>query len=430
MVESDRPSDIVDEAFGSLRASRPPEGPDSSALERALQAVQQAQRTAPRPSLIERIRTMNRLVKYPIAAGIALALFAGGAYMLLGRGAGVAFADVRKRIEQAETMTANIAMDVKNPVTPISVKIKMYCKAPGLMRQEVTMTMQPATRPAGDANAADPNAAGPETTTSIMIFDIPNGRGISLVPSLKKATVMKLSNLPTQVAAKAKEQDLLVQLKQAVTGKHEDLGEKTFDGRVLKGYRCTNTDPVHPGTPGMDIWVDPATGTPVRAEQDLPSDMGRMIMTDFVINPKLDDSLFDTSVPEGYTAKTETFDFNVPEKDFVAGLGLIAKANGGVFPKALMVTPEMIERAQEMVTSTEESQQFGKMFSKVMAFRAATMAAGGEFVYAGEGVKLGDKETPIAWFKLTEAKTYRVIYGDLHVEQADKAPTRQAGEPE
>ena len=40
--------------------------------------------------------------------------------------------------------------------------------------------------------------------------------------------------------------------------------------------------------------------------------------------------------------------------------------------------------------------------------------------YAGSGVKLGDASKAIFWYLPKDSKTYRVIYGDLHVK--DVAP--------
>jgi len=44
----------------------------------------------------------------------------------------------------------------------------------------------------------------------------------------------------------------------------------------------------------------------------------------------------------------------------------------------------------------------------------------GKWHYAGNGIKLGDAETPIFWYQPKDSETYRVIYGDLTVE--DVAP--------
>ena len=42
--------------------------------------------------------------------------------------------------------------------------------------------------------------------------------------------------------------------------------------------------------------------------------------------------------------------------------------------------------------------------------------------YAGKGIKLDSKDSPILWFKPKGAKTYRVIYADLTVKDSDAAP--------
>ena len=40
--------------------------------------------------------------------------------------------------------------------------------------------------------------------------------------------------------------------------------------------------------------------------------------------------------------------------------------------------------------------------------------------YAGEGVQLGEAPTPICWWRPDGSETYRVVYGDLSIE--DVAP--------
>ena len=42
--------------------------------------------------------------------------------------------------------------------------------------------------------------------------------------------------------------------------------------------------------------------------------------------------------------------------------------------------------------------------------------------YAGKGVKLGEPDRPIFWYKPEGAKTYRVIYADLSVKEAEQSP--------
>lgn len=44
----------------------------------------------------------------------------------------------------------------------------------------------------------------------------------------------------------------------------------------------------------------------------------------------------------------------------------------------------------------------------------------GQWHYAGVGVKLGDATKPIFWYQPKDSATWRVIYGDLHVEDAQE----------
>jgi hypothetical protein len=253
---------------------------------------------------------------------------------------------------------------------------------------------------------------------------MPKMKGITLIPAQKKAMVTEYNIPPEMLAQAAERQNLLEVLKKAVAGEHEDLGAKTIAGRKVKGYRCGK-----PPVTTMDIWVDASTGDPVQVDQTLPNDTGTIIMTDFVVNPKLDDSLFDMSVPEGYAVEKQSFDFMATEEDLIKGVALFAKYSGGVFPKALMPTPGLIEELKKVKMSEAQTKEFTMLMGKVMAFQITTMNAGGEFVYAGEGVKLGDKATPVLWYKAKDAKAYRVIYGDLHAEDAETAPKPPASQP-
>jgi hypothetical protein len=50
--------------------------------------------------------------------------------------------------------------------------------------------------------------------------------------------------------------------------------------------------------------------------------------------------------------------------------------------------------------------------------------------YAGRGVSLGAADTPIFWYRPKDAKTYRVIYADLSVREADTPPSMVVVKPE
>jgi hypothetical protein len=49
--------------------------------------------------------------------------------------------------------------------------------------------------------------------------------------------------------------------------------------------------------------------------------------------------------------------------------------------------------------------------------------------YAGKGVSLGAADTPIFWYRSKNTKTYRVIYADLSVRDADTPPNVPKAQP-
>jgi len=44
----------------------------------------------------------------------------------------------------------------------------------------------------------------------------------------------------------------------------------------------------------------------------------------------------------------------------------------------------------------------------------------GKWIYAGKGVKIGDANTAIFWYRPAGSATYHVIYGDLSVEDVNE----------
>jgi outer membrane lipoprotein-sorting protein len=446
MVDEKRQSDIVAEAFESMRLTPPAQGPSLQALEQTLQAMRQAQLKPRRVwlttliALNERIKNMNKLIKYPIAAAFTLVVLAGAAYLLLGSHTGIAFADIRQQIEQTQTMTATATAEVKTADKLVKMKMKMYFKSPGLMRQE--QEMEPMLPP----NATTPHGATRPATSPavqmITIMDMNNQNGIALMPATKQAVTMDFKNVPPETLVKMKQQNFLDGLKKALAEEHEELGEQKIDGRLAKGYRCHP----HEMLQTMEIWVDAETGNPLLVEQTVPDTMGlgkiKVTMTDFVMNPMLDDSLFDTNIPEGYsTLMNQSVDFNVKEEDLIQWLRMLADMSEGVFPKGILApSPKTRNHANTQASQTkpqtpeDEKAAMQETMAKMQPMQKAFMfqmkfMQGGEFVYAGEGIKLGDKATPILWYKAKDAKVYRVIYGDLHVEDADVAPQKPASQP-
>ena len=254
-----------------------------------------------------------------LAAAVVIAAVIGSllVWLTLGRGgAGIAWADVRDQILNAQTATWNVRVEMKgqDPVT-----YRVFSKEPGLMRQEM---------PGG----------------LVVIVDVSKGVGISLDSKRKTALVMDMKGFFSEAVAGKGPNLSLAWFKELVKGSHEELGEKEIDGIKVRGFRIRQGG-ISSGT--SEMWVDPATGYIVRSDFETAEHAVRVTTTDFELNPPLDDALFSTEVPEGYEVETSGIDFGgAGEKDLVEGLRYLAKHNEGVFPKVLMDPFNMPSRRQ------------------------------------------------------------------------------------
>jgi hypothetical protein len=68
-----------------------------------------------------------------------------------------------------------------------------------------------------------------------------------------------------------------------------------------------------------------------------------------------------------------------------------------------------------MDLSDDEETQLGQTIQNYLLF-TRFFKGQGQWTYRGYGVTLGEKEIPIFWYRPQDSETYRVIYGDLHVE--------------
>ena len=96
----------------------------------------------------------------------------------------------------------------------------------------------------------------------------------------------------------------------------------------------------------------------------------------------------------------------------------------GVFPEAIgsEITmkrmPEFMQKLQQMPISDDEATQMAMKMARGMLFHQMLDMRGGQWHYAGAGVKLGDAQKAIYWYLPDGSQTYRVIYGDLSAKDA------------
>jgi len=187
--------------------------------------------------------------------------------------------------------------------------------------------------------------------------------------------------------------------------------------------------------PGADIYdpeKDPTRENPTEEEWSMMKSMCS-VKHDINFDVVLEDSLFSLEPPEGYTVQSE-HRAQVTEKDMVEYLGIMADYNNKTFPDQVFPFAFTSDRLNKIYNKAKNDRTAAerKLLNTMDHYKMASlnMMPTGHFVedhtekdsfrYLGKGVKLGDKDRIICWYKLKGLSTYRAVYGDLSVK--DVAP--------
>lgn len=249
---------------------------------------------------------------------------------------------------------------------------------------------------------------------TVSIIDLAAARILTLDPEKKKATYIDLKDLPQMPNYMDQLRGVIKTLEDSPHFVVEELGEEFLDDRIVYGFRAR-----HPGVE-ITIWVDPETALPFRIEQE--SGQMKIICTNIQFDVEMDESLFSMDAPEDY--KIEQQELNLlgsTEEDFIEGLRIQAQnVYDGKFPDDVSVeyyikmAPILGEKLDKLPVSDDEKMALGMKLSKGLMF-IRFFQGQGKWYYDGDGVELGDADTPIFWYQPQGSQTYRVIYGDLSV---------------
>jgi hypothetical protein len=242
---------------------------------------------------------------------------------------------------------------------------------------------------------------------------------LNLSESKKEAAYIDLKGLPAIPNYLELLKNTIVRLQDSPHFVIEDLGTREIDGREAVGFLAK-----HPQAE-ITIWADSETGLPVRIEEK--EEQALYIIKNMRFDEPMPDSLFSMEVPEGYKLQQMEIDLNsATEADFVEGLRLLAETfNDGQFPDGVSVqdylkqVPSITKKFEAMKLSSEEEMALGKKMQQFLLF-TRFFKGEGKWYYRGKGVKLGEADKAIFWYRPKDWKTYRVIYGNLRVE--DVAP--------
>ena len=325
----------------------------------------------------------SRLIRIgAVAAAVACILVVG--LWSSGPGAGVAWAEVRQLIEEVTTVTFEMAtyQDGRSEGTA-----KVMFTEPGRMRTEC-----------------------PAVTT---IFDWSQGKILTLATEEKVAHAATVTDLENPY-----QRNWLADLKAIAGSKEaEEAGRREISGRQAKGWRVRDKD----GT--CTVWADAKSGELLEAEFELGRN--KMVMRQFVLNLRLDESLFALTPPEGYTlaSQVKMAEADPSEADVVFLLRVWVSGNDGQFPDRLDSTKfyKACEKADWKglgIDGPKKDQEARQAISRAFYLMYNWKSQWG---YAGKGVKLGQAEAPVCWWKPVGAETYRIVFGDLSVRTVDKA---------
>ena len=254
---------------------------------------------------------------------------------------------------------------------------------------------------------------------NIMIIDLDRKEMLNLDPASHGAALVGIEGMLADGTHK-----LLQMLRSIVVNVEENpglaqkIGTRDFDGVETIGFEIKD----HVGT--FRLWADPVTATPKRIEMSMGN--SSYILKNIEFDIPVPDELVSMDVPEGYTlGNQEAVQIGDPtEEDLLELFAFWAEhINDGLFPETvgvqelLQLLPEIQATAARLELTKEQEGEVGLHYARSMMYLQVIDQSQGEWHYAGQGVEFGDSDTAVLWYRLGDTKTYRVIYGDLHVEE-------------
>ena len=255
---------------------------------------------------------------------------------------------------------------------------------------------------------------------TILIIDLDNAKMLTLDPPSKGAAYVDIKG---PIGEQTK--NLMDFVKNAVAKLEkvsvpvEELGQWEINGQEAVGFLVRSHDEE------VTLWASAKTATPIRIE--LRYGQTRYILKNMEFDVPVDESLVSMDVPAGYMLSEQEFDMSqFTEDDFVITLQIWAENFlGGNFPGSLNLedlmnlTPQLGEKIDKLNISEEEKVQLCMAFGRGFVFFQQMGLDGIDWHYAGSGVKLGEADKAIFWYRPKGSQTYRVIYGDLSAEDVE-----------
>ena len=346
-----------------------------------------------RPSIWRTIMK-NPITKIAAAAVIIIAVLIGTYYFGDSVNiAGTAYAEVVERLHNARTLTYIVETNTGIEYMP-SMKMEIAFKEPGYMRFAM--------------------AGG-----YVSIVDSIQGKSLTILPPKKQFIEIEMSNLQNDPAQQ--NINVIEKLRSLPERADEQLGTREIDGREVQGFRITEEGLIN------SVWIDIQNRQLVLVEMEFLNAPGMSgTMSDFQFDVELDDSLFNITPPDGYTRLDVQVDTDeVSEQNLIEFLRMWTTwVKDGRFPPTLDPT-KLAKYSMEMVKNGQfinegqisEQEQYEKSLKMTYGLMfLLKLPPDSNWRYAGENVKFGAAGTAIFWYRPEGSQTYRVIYGDLSVQ--------------
>ncbi len=352
--------------------------------------------------------------KAKLAAAVVVTIAAAAAIVFWrGTSAPVALADVLARMDRIDAYTCEAIITLTSPADR-RVKSTTW-----ISRGYGTKTV---TRDANSGEVASETYVLPEEKTAILIQH-------------DKKAYMRLS-FDDQWADEIRREipdprQMLVRIQKC---DHTSLGLSTVDGVEAEGFRTTDPNYMEDGAARVDVslWVDVATGLPVRSEEDIELKDGmtlRRVSHDFQWDTPIDPLLFQPLIPDGY-ADAGGGSIQIPafnEETAIKGLKFCLEL-AGRYPTALSepglkpyaeYLPELRGLTKEQVRAyVQDPNHRGQIMQKTLPLMGLWVFHGMLGEQKREPAYYGDTVTPdsphavlLRW-KLDDGR-YRAIFGDL-----------------
>ena len=258
---------------------------------------------------------------------------------------------------------------------------------------------------------------------SDIIIDLEQQKLLMLDHAQKTAAYIELGGLPDLQNYVELLRSTILRLENKPDFQVDDQGLQEIEGQdyiVLVAESDKDT---------ITIWADPETALPVRIEQKTPK--MQIVCNNLQFDVVLDESLFSMEVPDNYVIQKARIDFKESsESGFIESLRIWAEIiEDGQFPDSIdlggiaKVGLKLDEGLKRLNLTDQEELEVATRFGQGLVF-IRFFKGEGQWNYVGKGVKLGDSEKAVFWYQPKDSENYRVIYGDLHVEdvEADKLP--------